>query len=479
MKIFFSKNLIILSLICIGIFLRFYQINLENYWLDEQASYYSSIPNIPFSETLKRNEFIDESNYLLFTLILKFFYHIFGYDPFLGRYIPLIFGVLSIPAMGYLSYILSNKKNYIFAIFLTTINIYLIQYSQELRPYSFVFFLCLLNLIFFYKLSENYPNSYKDYIFLSLFIIFSLISLTALPFVLVILFSQIFYAFYIHIFFKKKIKTFLISLPIIIILYLLINYDFIVNLIILSDYIKDVYDQPWMNQVSYKFYYNYFFSRFFGSLIMGSIYLISLIYLIIKFKKKIFLEYNKLTLLFFILIFSYIIPLTYGYIKIPILLDRYIAHVLIPIIILISLLIIQIKNKKIKLFILGIITISTVINNFIEIKFEKNSKPEFVKTVNYIQKSNILNYSLKNTDLPGTVLLDNYLKSLSNVNNKEIHYHELEKIPKSISEIWIVCYVPLMGFNCSLPVNFTTVWKKIDSKKFYHSEVYLYKKTKK
>ena len=145
MRNYFSKNLIILLIIFIGFYLRFYQINFENYWLDEQASFYSSSPNISFLETLKRNEFIDESNYLLFTLILKSFFNIFGYDPFVGRYIPLIFGVLSIPAIGYLSYLLSNKKNYILAIFLTAINIYLIQYSQELRPYSLVFFLCILN----------------------------------------------------------------------------------------------------------------------------------------------------------------------------------------------------------------------------------------------------------------------------------------------------------------------------------------------
>jgi len=476
MRNYFSKNLIILLIIFIGFYLRFYQINFENYWLDEQASFYSSSPNISFLETLKRNEFIDESNYLLFTLILKSFFNIFGYDPFVGRYIPLIFGVLSIPAIGYLSYLLSNKKNYILAIFLTAINIYLIQYSQELRPYSLVFFLCILNLIFFYKLSSNYPNDQKDYICLFFFILFSLISLTFFPFVLIILFSQIFYAFYIYIFFKKKIKTFLISLPIIVILYMSINYNFIVNIIILSDYIKDIYDQPWMKQVDYKFYYNYFFSRFFGSLIMGSIYLISLIYLIIRFRKKIFIEESKLILLFFILIFSYLIPLIYGYIKVPVLLDRYIAHVLISIIILISLLVFEIENKKIRFFILFIIIISTIINNFIEIKFEKNSKPELVKTVSYIQKTKILNYSLNKTNLPGTILLHNYLNALSKKNNKKIKYYELEKIPKSFSTIWVVCYEPLMGFNCSLPENFTNFWKKTKTKKFYHSQLYLYEK---
>ena len=131
----FQKKIVILFIIFIGFYLRLYQLNFENFWLDEHASFYSSNPNLLFSETLKRNDFIDESNYLMFTFILKFYFKVFGYDPFIARHITLIFGFLSLPLIGYLSYLLSNKKNYIFAIFLTSINIYLIKYSQELRPY--------------------------------------------------------------------------------------------------------------------------------------------------------------------------------------------------------------------------------------------------------------------------------------------------------------------------------------------------------
>ena len=125
---------------------------------------------------------------------------------------------------------------------------------------------------------------------------------------------------------------------------------------------------------NWKFYYNYYFSRFFGSKIMGLIYLSVLIFLIIKFRKKIFLTKNNYLPLIFILFLSYIIPLLYGLIRHPILIDRYIIFVLIPILILISCLIFEIDNKKIMITLLVIILVPTFINNFIEIKFRKNTK---------------------------------------------------------------------------------------------------------
>ena len=80
---------------------------------------------------------------------------------------------------------------------------------------------------------------------------------------------------------------------------------------------------------------------------MGSIYLFTLIFLIINFKKKIFFEENKYLLFVFILLFSYLTPILYGILRAPVLTDRYIIFVLIPIIILIASLIYEIEKKLI------------------------------------------------------------------------------------------------------------------------------------
>ena len=71
MKNIFFKNLIIFFIIFVGFYLRFYQLNFEDYWLDEHASFYSANPYFTFIETVERNEFIDGFSYLMFTLILK------------------------------------------------------------------------------------------------------------------------------------------------------------------------------------------------------------------------------------------------------------------------------------------------------------------------------------------------------------------------------------------------------------------------
>ena len=86
-----------------------------------------------------------------------------------------------------------------------------------------------------------------------------------------------------------------------------------------------------------------------------------------------------------ILVLSYVLPLTYGLIKQPILIDRYIIFVLVPIFALISILIFELKNTKIKYIILFIILSSSLINNYIEIFNREKSKPEFNKILSIFQ----------------------------------------------------------------------------------------------
>ena len=86
---------------------------------------------------LEQCRFDDTS--ILFHFILKNYYRLFGYDPELGRYVPFFFGALSIPLLGILSYQVKKNSSYLLTILLISVNIYLINYSQETRYYSFVF----------------------------------------------------------------------------------------------------------------------------------------------------------------------------------------------------------------------------------------------------------------------------------------------------------------------------------------------------
>ena len=55
--------------ILIGVFLRAYQLNFENYWLDEMISYWVADPNISYTEAVIRREQLGATSPVLFDLI--------------------------------------------------------------------------------------------------------------------------------------------------------------------------------------------------------------------------------------------------------------------------------------------------------------------------------------------------------------------------------------------------------------------------
>ena len=67
-----KKNILFLLIIFItALLLRVYNINFEDYWFDEQASFWVSDPNIPLGETLERGKNLDRGSNMVFNLIFK------------------------------------------------------------------------------------------------------------------------------------------------------------------------------------------------------------------------------------------------------------------------------------------------------------------------------------------------------------------------------------------------------------------------
>ena len=463
-----KKNILFLSIIfvLIGIFLRTYQLNFENYWLDEMISFWVADPSLSFSDTFSRRDQIEQSP-ILFDLILKKYLEFFGYNPEIGRHVPLIFGILSIPLLGVLSYQVSKNNSFLLSILLISINIYLIKYSQETRPYSLVFFLSTVNLIFYYKIiSTNITFSKKIFFFL-LFVIFSVVTFSSHPFTFILFFSQILNSIYFFLFFRRKNYLFFLSIPIILLIYLFLNFDYIISQL--------SYNEFFLSHESWKFFYNYYFSRFFGSKIMGLVYLSTLIYLIITFRKKLFLTLNNYLVLVFVFLFSYIVPLVYSYLKTPILTDRYIIFVLIPILILISSLIFEIENKKIKIFLLVFILVPTIINNYIEIKYRIITKPEFTKFLNNIEKDEFKNLTINVPIKKELKVVENYIASLNEFKTKNFKIYNINKVSKDEKIVWVVCYEPLVGFDCTLPTNKENKWKLVKTIKNHLLNVRLFK----
>ena len=454
-----KKIYFLIFIIFLGFFLRLYNINFEDLWFDEQASFLVADPKLSYIETISLSKNLDYGTSIFFNLILKKFFLLFGYDPDIGRILTISIGVFSIPALSYLAYQIKKNNGFILVAFLSSINWYLISYSQELRTYSFLLLFSILSIIFFFKLiDEN-----KKFINLNFFLFVLTSSLAAAThiFFFIILFSQ----FIFLIINKYEIKNYfyikLFGLILVPLIYLFIMFDYLILQLQLSN------DDFWIPQIKLEFFANFFFSRFFGSKIMGLIYLLTLFYLIIIHRKIVFKLSSKYFFLFLLLFFSYFLPLVYSLFKQPILTDRYIIFVLIPILIIISTLILEIKINKVKISLLIVLLISTVTNNYIEIFQREVSKPEFKNTIKYIANSKTNNniFVLAEHKIHQKIV-SNYSKAI--ILKENIIYNFLNEIKSDdIDEFWVLCYEPLNQFNCDL--------KKIYSKEFTKKDQVSYK----
>ena len=129
----------------------------------------------------------------------------------------------------------------------------------------------------------NMKKIFFFYILCSGLFIINILGFSTHPYFLIIIVSEISYCL-IQIILKKKefIKIFLI-LTFSLIFSFLIQYDYILSLS------KEKAIYSWGGDyLNVKFLYEFYFPRFFGSKIMGAIYMIALISLIFNFRRKIF-----------------------------------------------------------------------------------------------------------------------------------------------------------------------------------------------
>ena len=445
------KLISIFLLIFFGAFLRFYNLNFDDLWSDEMVSYWLSNPSYSFSETLK---LIFESNLMVsFEIILKNFHEIFGYDVHISRYLNAFISVFSI--ILFVDLLRKNSFNInsiLFGTFLLALNIFHIRYAMELRSYTLTFFLALviINLLF----KEQYLKKNITYLDYFLIILSSLLMLFSHAFSVIIILSFNFYILCLW-FFKKKNNSNLINIFIL---------NSLMVIFFLYFYLKDVSHTPyWIKQLDLSFFTNYFFSNFFGSRLIGGVYLVTLIYLISKSLKRII---NDLNINFFFLIlifFTYSMPAIYGFIFDPILINRYVIFVLIPILFLISNLTYEIKNNLTKDILVSLVLILTFFNHFTENTFKQfytniyPSKPEVRKSLEIINNSKTFKYSvvlnvdnLRNINTVYENYLTNYSEKL-NFNLTFINYLNKKTLP---NEIWIIYIRDITEKNFNKPDNF-------------------------
>tara|TARA_Y100000590_G_scaffold403260_1_gene489763 strand:- start:718 stop:2169 length:1452 start_codon:yes stop_codon:yes gene_type:complete len=433
----------------LGSVLRLYNINYENLWFDEIVTFWITDPFIEINENYKRNNAGGASPFL-FSFLLTLIHEIFGYKTYVARYFSAAFGILSIISLGYLSNLLKKNNAYILVVFLISLNVFLIKYSQEARVFSFLFFLCTLSIIFLIKSFQSYEIRKKLFLNSFLYILFQTLAFLTHPFALIIFFTVIAYYFFYYLNYKKNL--------------IFLNYIILTVLIIVGIYLPIYIENitiaiGWIEQPKLKFYTNFYFSSFFGSRIMGLIHLLILSVFILIFRDRIFKHVNFITFFIILIFLSYFIPLLYGWIYKPIIHSRYIIFVLIPIIITMSYFVFEIQNKYIKQFMIYFLVFMTLGNQLTETNFQQffkertKYKPDYLSPLNIINKSSYKNYfinhnfhSHKNN---WSKIFENYFESISKEKNLNVNLLELSELKENkFKNIWIICPKDLMGKKC-------------------------------
>jgi len=441
MHLYNKKNFILFIILISGAILRFYNINYDDFWIDETLTFWISNPSLDINQSFSNHRSIEQVPFL-FNFIVKIYHSIFFYDSNISRFIPATSALISILTVSYIARQMEKDCSYLFSAFLISVNIYLISYAQELRLYSTLFLFASINIIFYFKIIDPLKRTKLNY---SLFFLFSILITFLHPFGIILIFSFLSTDLF-FMFFNKNSKSNLL-------LYFLI---IIISLFYYHLQFNRLHFTPaWLEMINLKFFTNFYFSKFFGSRLMGLIFLSIFIFLTLNFRNQL-IENKKIFSLYNIVFLSYFLPILYSIIFNPILLSRYIIFVIIPVTLIISYLTFKLKPTYRNLIII-ILSISSIFNLATEQTFKQffydrfSFKPDFTKSLKIINEAQIKDYSLlinpsqMSFNKSWEKSIDNYLNYLIKINNFSINKI---KFSNDMENVWLICIHDLNQGNC-------------------------------
>jgi len=423
-KIINNKIFVYIFFTILSFLIRYYLFEGRESWHDEWHTIYVANPDISTTETLARyygdkgGSFLTEFYPHIYIFILKYFFAIFGYIDFNGRWLSLIMGTLTVPLAIYLLNIFLDIKKTFFLGLLITFNLFLIWQSLEIRAHSVLVFTSIINIILFYKLLNN-----KNYFNIIIYGIFSIFLLSLWPISGTIFFGKTIYIIKRLIINKVFEKKIFLLFAFILFSYIILNIDYLELNLAREFHYTSLYS---------SFFYNYHFRTFFGSPILGGFYLVIFSLLLIKnFKKIVFLN-EKENLIIYIILSSYLLTLAYTLLRASIMSPKYVIFILPLIVIWICIELEKFyKNKIIKIF-LGFLTILFCV---LEINNSPIKRPPTNEALEIIKNDN----SRYLTTVENAVF-NNYLST------KKIFIEEnfvlLDKnaiFPKHIKSFWFIC----------------------------------------
>jgi len=137
-----SASWTFLSIIMLGIFLRFFRLGTSSLWLDEFLNFFDATH--PFREMQR----VILASPPLFHYVVRCFYLVFGKNDFWLRFPSALFGSISVGILFMVINEFSDRQTALWGTFLYAVSPMSILYSQELRMYSLLPLLALVALYF-------------------------------------------------------------------------------------------------------------------------------------------------------------------------------------------------------------------------------------------------------------------------------------------------------------------------------------------
>ncbi|MBD1160267.1 hypothetical protein IDG51_03215 [Pelagibacterales bacterium SAG-MED14] len=422
-----KNSLILVGLLLLGFLLRYFNTISDGYWFDETLSFFISDPNISFQDFVLRHKTIiggAEHNPILYFLILREYLNLIGYSSENARLFTILIGSSSILiAFFYFSY-LNNKKKIFYIISFLIFNIFLIWQSKEVRPASIILFFSLINNLYFLF----YINNLSKFNTLVL-IILNCILLSLYPFTIVVLIAQLITCLY---FVNKNKLRFIFIFVFSITFYFFFNYEYIL--------MKLTSVSSHWGTLDIKFFFNYFYRTFFGSIFLGGISLILTFFAFIEiFRKK---KYKNFFIFFnfTLIIVSYLFVVVYSILISGIAVPRYFIFIIPSIILIITDFLFD--KKKIYLNLYLILTIFNTLIIYDNFKIKKPPVYELVKTLDARSKNLYL------TD--DKWLFNHFITNNNYISSKYKFIKNIDSVPN----FWHVCLNNpryAVGNNINLP----------------------------
>ena len=193
-----KPGVLLLLLVLVGAFIRFFQLDYSSLWLDELYSMLGSDPNTTFADVY---EYSKHDQPPLFFFLLHGWLKLVGNSDFSGRALTSIFGVFGIVAIYFLGKEIKNEKLGLFAAFITTINYFHTGISKEIRFYPLVFLLVILSYLFYLRCIKK--STIIDFV---CFYLSTALLLNTHYYAMVVFASQIILFIFVLIFFKRNAK---------------------------------------------------------------------------------------------------------------------------------------------------------------------------------------------------------------------------------------------------------------------------------